>query len=181
MKRPRIYLSGPITGTTDYKERFEEAAFIVQCMGFKPVNPTTMFGWLQPLFSICPYRFQVFVDCMVLAIFCKAIYLMKDHDASRGARLEKAVADFLQMHTVLAGSDSEKPITGAIKAVADLGRAFASLNETIIKGWSEETNCTTCANSQQKTPRGYFCPTTGETVNRRMWCEAFCHRDPSKQ
>jgi hypothetical protein len=27
MKRPRIYLSGPITGTTDYKERFEEAAF----------------------------------------------------------------------------------------------------------------------------------------------------------
>ena len=162
MKRPRIYLSGPITGTTDYKERFEEAAFIVQCMGFKPVNPTTMFGWLQPLFSICPYRFQVFVDCMVLAVFCKAIYLMKDHDASRGARLEKAVADFLQMHTVLAGSDSEKPITGAMKAVADLG-------------------CTTCANSQQKTPRGYFCPTTGETVNRRMWCEAFCHRDPSKQ
>ena len=29
MKRPRIYISGPITGTTDYLERFGMAEYIV--------------------------------------------------------------------------------------------------------------------------------------------------------
>lgn len=129
MKRTRIYISGPITGTTDYKERFAETAFIVEYMGYKPVNPTTMFGWLQPLFAIFPYRLQVFIDCMVLAFFCKAIYLMENYELSRGAKLEKAVADFLDKKTVLPGSSKEHSIKNAITAVAELGKAINSLSQ----------------------------------------------------
>lgn len=129
MKRPRIYISGPITGTTDYLERFGMAEYIVFCLGYTPVNPTTMFGWFQPLFSIMPYRFQVFIDCMILAFFCKAIYLMKDYETSRGACLEKAVADFCQKKKVLADSPNEKPITKTISAIQELGNAMKKLYE----------------------------------------------------
>ena len=96
MKRKRIYISGPITGTTDYKERFAAAADFLRKGGYKPVNPTTMFGWFQFIFEKCPYRLQVLIDCLVLST-CKGIYLMNNWRSSAGATLEKAVADFLML------------------------------------------------------------------------------------
>lgn len=68
MKRKRIYISGPITGTTDYKERFAAAADFLRKGGYKPVNPTTMFGWFQFIFEKCPtgFRCSLTVSCFLL-------------------------------------------------------------------------------------------------------------------
>ncbi len=93
MKRLRVYISGPISGTTDYKERFLVADETLRNAGYKPVNPTVMFGCFQWLFTLLPYGLQMFMDCMVLST-CKRIYLMTGWEKSRGAKLEKAVADY---------------------------------------------------------------------------------------
>ena len=129
MKRQRMYISGPITGRDDFKERFAEAADIVRNAGYKPVNPTTMFGWFQFVFEKFPYRLQVLIDCLVLAFTCDAIYLMADYKFSRGATLDKAVADFCKMTVIEARmpSDSSVEDSPVVKAIGDLGRAMAKL------------------------------------------------------
>ena len=129
MKRKRIYISGPITGTTDYKERFAAAADFLRKGGYKPVNPTTMFGWFQFIFEKFPYRLQVLIDCLVLAFTCDAIYLMADYKFSRGATLEKAVADFCNMTVIEARVPSDFSVEDSpvVKAIGDLGRAMAKL------------------------------------------------------
>lgn len=120
MRKQRIYISGPITGHPDYKEHFAQAADIVRKNGCHAVNPTTMFGWFQPLFAICPYRLQIFIDCLVLTT-CKGIFLMAGYETSRGAKLEKAVADFLDMeiieehHTEISNQECE--IMETIKSI----------------------------------------------------------------
>ena len=124
-----MYISGPITGRDDIKERFTEAADIVRNAGYRPVNPTTMFGWFHFVFEKFPYRLQVLIDCLVLAFTCDAIYLMADYKFSRGATLEKAVADFCNMTVIEARvpSDSSVEDSPVVKAIGDLGRAMAKL------------------------------------------------------
>lgn len=131
MRKQRIYISGPITGHPDYKEHFAQAADIVRKNGCHAVNPTTMFGWFQPLFAICPYRLQIFIDCLVLTT-CKGIFLMAGYETSRGAKLEKAVADFLDMeiiekHSVVVHSGFITKFSRAsqnfCEAVAECGRS----------------------------------------------------------
>ena len=124
-----MYISGPITGRDDFKERFTEAADIVRNAGYRPVNPTTMFGWFHFVFEKFPYRLQVLIDCLVLAFTCDAIYLMADYKFSRGATLEKAVADFCNMTVIEARvpSDSSVEDSPVVKAIGDLGRAMAKL------------------------------------------------------
>ena len=124
-----MYISGPITGRDDFKERFTEAADIVRNAGYRPVNPTTMFGWFQFVFEKFPYRLQVLIDCLVLAFTCDAIYLMADYKSSRGATLEKAVADFCKITVIEARvpSDSSVEESPVVKAIGDLGRAMAKL------------------------------------------------------
>lgn len=126
MKQPRIYISGPITGHSDYKERFAEAADTLRKAGWvKPVNPTTMFGWFQPVFNRLPYRLQVFIDCMVLST-CKGIYLMSDYNLSRGARLEKAVAEFLQLS--IYEQRLNNPFSPLIKSFVDMGEQMSGFS-----------------------------------------------------
>ena len=129
MKRQRMYISGPITGRDDFKERFAEAADIVRNAGYKPVNPTTMFGWFQFVFEKFPYRLQVLIDCLVLAFTCDAIYLMADYKSSHGATLEKAVADFCKMTVIEARVPSDFSVEDSpvVKVIGDLGRAMAKL------------------------------------------------------
>lgn len=38
----RIYISGPITGTTDYKERFAVAEEKLKANGYEVVNPAKL-------------------------------------------------------------------------------------------------------------------------------------------
>lgn len=97
----KIYVAGPIAKTTDYHERFAEGCKDVFCMGHTPVNPLQV----NPMVANTP---ETWVECMKKDIRslleCDGIYLMRGWEKSRGALLEKYIADALGM-TVLYQDD----------------------------------------------------------------------------
>lgn len=80
----RIYISGPITGTTDYMERFADAEKKIAAAGHEAVNPAKVTAQLPPSVT--------WEQCMQLAFvmmdMCDAVFLMDGWENSRGAVLE---------------------------------------------------------------------------------------------
>ena len=106
-----IYIAGPITGIEDFKERFERAKVEVARLGFEPVSPV----------DICkPFedtgKEEIWLACMKLDIpallNCHGIYLLRGWENSRGARLEKLIADGLDMLVLYQESEDESGRTG---------------------------------------------------------------------
>lgn len=88
MEKPKIYISGPITGlTNDNRLAFERAKQALSLMGFKPVNPHE--NGLQPGAT---YN-QHLVKDIELLLECDAIYLLKGWTDSDGAMIECFIAD----------------------------------------------------------------------------------------
>ena len=85
----RVYLSGPISGTTDYKKRFKEAQRQLGAMGINfVVNPAEVISHM-------PYgmAYKDIMDmCYVMESKCDTLYLMKGWRASNGCKLEEAYA-----------------------------------------------------------------------------------------
>ena len=81
MKENRIYISGPVTGTKDYKERFVRAEGYLSEMGFSVVNPVKVNAALPPDASWEEYM----AVSMTLLSFCGNIYMMDGWKESRGA------------------------------------------------------------------------------------------------
>lgn len=89
MKKEKIYISGKITGLKqkEYIENFAIAEKMLREMGFKVCNPTTMFGWLQPIFERLPYHAILCIDLYMLSR-CDGICPLADSSKSKGARVE---------------------------------------------------------------------------------------------
>jgi hypothetical protein len=89
MKKQRIYISGQITGLSadEYKKNFAEAERMLKAEGYDVCNPTTMFGWLQPLFARLPYHAILCIDLYMLSR-CDGICPLADSSKSKGARVE---------------------------------------------------------------------------------------------
>lgn len=88
----RIYISGRITGTSDYMERFAAAEKRLKIDGYDVVNPARKnaghkgmtWGWYMR-------------RCIKWLVDCEAIYLMRGWRKSPGARLEQQIAVALDM------------------------------------------------------------------------------------
>ena len=91
----RIYLSGKITGTSDYMQRFEEAAQSLRATyeDIEVINPALVCQSLPESFKHEEYM-RV---CLSLLGLCDAIYLLKGWENSKGARIEAEVAYSLNM------------------------------------------------------------------------------------
>lgn len=95
----KIYISGPITGTSDYQERFEAAEQIINANGdgdIIAVNPVKETANI-PIGS--PWETYMRA-CMKLIADCDAIYMLDGWSGSRGARLEYLVAKELGLREV---------------------------------------------------------------------------------
>lgn len=80
-----IYIAGPITGTSDYKERFKRAEEQIRSVGFIPVNPTVV---SDPLTEAgCEYDEFMSVTHELLKV-CGAILMLNDWESSKGAQRE---------------------------------------------------------------------------------------------
>ena len=84
----KIYISGKITGTSDYTERFFTAHQQLRKMGHLVVNPAQIIGLLEDRI-----KFQLEYDTIMaidLALLkeCDAIYLLRGFEDSPGSRLE---------------------------------------------------------------------------------------------
>ena len=97
----RVYVSGAITGTTDYMERFANAEAHLQALGFNVVNPAKenhSFPAGTPWTTYMRASVKLLADC-------DAIYMLDGWRGSRGAQLEHSVADSLGMVILHDGGD----------------------------------------------------------------------------
>ena len=80
----RIYISGPMTGRSDYEERFAEAASAIKAAGYTYVNPALV----QRVVPDLTYEEYMAIDLELLGR-CDAICLLAGWPKSKGAVLER--------------------------------------------------------------------------------------------
>ena len=79
-----VYISGAITGTTDYEERFKAAEPQLREEGYDVMNPAAISALLPK-----GMPWSAYMEVMLpLLKYCDAIYLLKGWHQSSGARIE---------------------------------------------------------------------------------------------
>lgn len=113
----RVYIAGKISGLDHDKayEKFDEAETMLQAIGLKAINPMKGGDWSLS------WEKQM-VRCVDLLMHCDAILMLDNWIESRGARIEKYIADerrIMVFHqgSFKAKSESINRIQEAIKEV----------------------------------------------------------------
>ena len=88
MCKTRIYLSGPISGVSDYMIRFAEAEKELVGKGYRVINPAKIGASLPEDMT---YEEIVEIDIHLLE-YADAIYLLRGWQSSRGANREYGYA-----------------------------------------------------------------------------------------
>lgn len=77
----RIYISGPITGTDDYKERFKKAQLQIEAQGNEAINPVAV---AEALPKSLNYNHYMTID-MALLTAAEGIIMLEGWQESSGA------------------------------------------------------------------------------------------------
>ena len=84
----KIYISGAITGTDDYMERFAKAEKELTEKGYSVVNPAKVNAQLPEDTNYEEYMKM----CFCMLDMCNAIYMLNGWEESRGANREYGYA-----------------------------------------------------------------------------------------
>lgn len=104
----RIYVSGGITGTTDYKERFSQGALEASKLATAVIDPSKL-DFVMP--EGCSHEEWMSI-CYPLLELCDAIYMLDGWEASTGANLELVRANQLGMKVVYQVKSQDPKYTG---------------------------------------------------------------------
>ena len=100
--KKKIYISGPITGLERhvYLKNFDDAELKLRAMGYNVINPTKLlpsrFLWI---YKIIGYKLTLLYDIWHL-LNCDGIYMIDGWQWSKGARLEKNIADVFGLEII---------------------------------------------------------------------------------
>lgn len=86
--KERIYISGPITGTDDYLERFSEKEGELESQGYSVINPAAVNSMLPKDTAYEEYMQMSFT----MLGMCGSIYMLKGWEKSCGANREYGYA-----------------------------------------------------------------------------------------
>lgn len=103
--KKKVYISGPITGTDDYMERFAEAEEVLKSRGYSVINPAKVNAQMPEDTTYEQYM-QMSIAMMNMA---DAIYLLPGWSNSRGASFENHYSDILSLEFIdeeVANADS---------------------------------------------------------------------------
>ena len=90
----KIYISGPISGVSNYKARFAVAAQEIRAKGYEAINPCDLDAILNPQTTSWQ---QFMLADMGLLRACDAVCLIEGWETSRGSRMELREAQRLGM------------------------------------------------------------------------------------
>lgn len=112
----KIYISGQISGQPidSVREKFERAERRIKAMGLDPVNPMK-----NGLPENAPWELHMALD-IVLLMGCESIYLLPDWEHSRGATLEKTIAELTGKQLIYEKTTRNEDIKQAITEVTGL-------------------------------------------------------------
>jgi hypothetical protein len=116
IKMKRIYISGKITGlpVSEVREKFDAAEQELAAQGYEVVNP---------LKTAIPYGAEwethMTVDILLLT-GCDAIYLLSDWLYSRGATLEKRIAEITGKEIIFQQNPQNPELDGLKQAIEDV-------------------------------------------------------------
>ena len=82
----RVYISGPITGVSNFREKFSKAETELKGKQLEPINPA-----LVDLPTSCTWFDYMKIDIEMLKL-ADAIYLLKGWEFSKGACMEYGFA-----------------------------------------------------------------------------------------
>lgn len=88
----RVYIAGPIEGTTDSEERFAKRAKEIKAMGHTPINPVELCKELKLSLGREPRRSEIMKYDIEHLLDCEGINYLHEWQNSSGARVEHDVA-----------------------------------------------------------------------------------------
>ena len=94
----KIYLSGKITGTDDYKEKFEKVSQELQIKypNSEIINPVELCKDIP-----CNSNWSEYMKCCIQGLIqCDTIYMTADWQFSKGSRLEHRIAENLELEII---------------------------------------------------------------------------------
>lgn len=91
----RVYISGPITGTDDYQERFAKAEEYLRQQGYEVINPARVNGQLPEL----TWEEYMHISLAMLDLV-DMIFMLSGWKNSSGARWEHEYASDGSIHTI---------------------------------------------------------------------------------
>ena len=83
----RVYISGAISGISNYRARFDKAERKLLSQGYKVINPSCM----DDVLINATYEEYMEADIFLLGM-CDSIYMLKGWDKYRGANREYGYA-----------------------------------------------------------------------------------------
>lgn len=80
----KVYISGPITGQNNYRERFAAAEELLKKAGYEPINPAEELAEMPKNTTHEEYMEKA----IALLACCEGIYMLEGWENSKGAHIE---------------------------------------------------------------------------------------------
>lgn len=106
----RVYISGPISNTTDFQERFAKAQEKLEKQGYSVINPALVLSNMPK-----DTTWEEYMELsMVMLEMADSIYMLKGHEKSKGAQKEYFCARMAGMEIMFEETDEQTPKSGNV-------------------------------------------------------------------